>query len=75
MTVGLQKGEDMTLYVDGEWSGWDGDTIVKLTDGSVWRQSEYHYEYHYAYRPKVAISSNKMTVDGMNRAVQVRRLE
>jgi len=36
----------VTLYVDGSWSGWDGDTILQLTDGSVWRQDEYHYEYH-----------------------------
>ena len=30
--------------IENEWQGWDGDTIVKLLDGSVWRQDEYHYE-------------------------------
>jgi len=40
----------MTLQVDDDWEGWDGDTIVKLSNGSVWRQEEYHYEYAYAYR-------------------------
>lgn len=50
--------------IDGAWTGWSGDTIVQLTDGSVWRQAEYHYEYHYAYRPKVEIVSNKMQVAG-----------
>lgn len=64
----------MTLYVDGSWSGWDGDTILQLTDGSVWRQDEYHYEYHYAYRPEVTITNGQMLVRGMNRAVRVRRL-
>jgi len=64
----------MTLYVDGSWSGWDGDTIVQLTDGSVWRQDEYYYEYHYAYRPAVELSSGKMQVKGMRRSVRVRRL-
>lgn len=64
----------MTLYIDGSWSGWSGDTIVQLTDGSVWRQDEYHYEYHYAYRPKVEIVGGKMSVAGMHRAVRVRRL-
>ena len=64
----------MTLYVDGAWSGWAGDTIVQLTDGSVWRQHEYYYEYQYAYRPKVDIANGKMHVNGMNRAVRVRRL-
>jgi len=63
----------LTLFVDGSWSGWDGDTIVQLTDGSVWRQDEYFYEYHYAYRPAVTVSSGKMLVKGMNRAIRVRR--
>lgn len=65
----------MTLYIDGSWTGWDGDTIVQLTDSSVWRQAEYHYEYHYAYRPKVELTRDgKMHVAGMSRAVRVRRL-
>jgi hypothetical protein len=34
----------MALYVEDEWSGWDGDTV----------------EYHYAYRPKVHIANGKM---------------
>ncbi|MBF6163024.1 hypothetical protein [Nocardia cyriacigeorgica] len=64
----------MSLYVDGTWEGWDGDTIVKLTDGSVWRQAEYYYEYRYAYRPEVVISGDKMMVAGMSRAIRVRQL-
>ena len=62
------------LYIDGSWNGWSGETIVQLTDGSVWKQDEYHYEYHYAYRPKVVITNGKMQVDGMSRAVRVRRV-
>jgi CRISPR/Cas system-associated exonuclease Cas4 (RecB family) len=64
----------MTLYVEDEWSGWDGETVVRLTDGSVWRQDEYYYEYRYAYRRKVHISHRKMQVEGMNRAVRVTQL-
>jgi hypothetical protein len=64
----------MTLFVNGSWSGWKGDTIVQLTDGSVWKQDEYHYEYHYAYRPKVSVEHDKMHVDGMRRPVRVRRV-
>lgn len=30
----------MRKQVEDEWNGWDGDTIVKLTDGSVWRQEQ-----------------------------------
>ncbi len=64
----------MTVYVDGSWSGWSGDTVVQLTDGSVWRQAEYLYEYRYAYRPVARIDRGEMFVEGMSRAVRVRRL-
>ena len=68
------EGLKMALYIDGAWEGWSGDTIVQLTDGSVWRQEEYHYEYRYVYRPKVTISGGKMLVEGMHKAIRVRRL-
>jgi hypothetical protein len=60
--------------IDGSWTGWSGDTIVQLTDGTVWRQDEYRYEYHYAYRPEVTITNGKMQVAGMGQAVRVRQL-
>lgn len=65
----------MRKQVEDDWSGWDGDTVVKLTDGSVWRQEEYHYEYRYSYRPEVTLVGNMMHVDGMSRAIRVRRLD
>jgi len=64
----------VTLHVDGAWTGWYGDTIVQLTDGSVWRQAQYHYEYHYAYRPQAKVINNKLQVAGMSRAIPVRRI-
>jgi hypothetical protein len=60
--------------INGSWTGWSGKTIVKLTNGSVWEQTEYYYEYRYSYRPEVVITGNSMQVDGMGRAVRVRRL-
>ncbi|MBB3473494.1 hypothetical protein [Sphingomonas sp. BK345] len=63
------------MQVEDEWEGWEGDTIVKLTDGSVWRQEEYHYEYRYAYRPRVTLSGKTMFVEGMSRGVRVSRLD
>lgn len=64
----------MTKRVEGAWTGWSGDTIVKLTDGSVWQQQEYWYSYRYAYRPEVTIANGKMLVAGMAKAIRVRRL-
>ena len=65
----------MTLRIDGSWDGWSGDTLAELTDGTVWQQAEYLYEYHYAYRPTVEISNGYMAVEGMSRAVRVNRVE
>ena len=65
----------MKSKIDGEWYGWDGDTIVRLTNGSVWRQMQYYYRYQYKYRPEVIIDGNQMLVAGMPKAVRVRRID
>ena len=41
--------------IDGEFNGWEGETIYRLMDGRVIQQSQYHYHYHYAYSPRVII--------------------
>ena len=64
----------MRYTVSGSWEGWKGETLVEMTDGSIWKQAEYHYEYRYAYRPSAEVKGDKMLVDGMRRAVRVRRV-
>lgn len=59
----------------GDWSGWDGETVVELFDGSRWKQDEYYYEYRYWFMPWATIERGKMMVDGMNRAVRVQRID
>jgi hypothetical protein len=61
-------------HVSGAWTGWDGNTVVELTDGSKWKQVEYHYEYRYAYRPEVVMERDRMMVSGMRRSVRVTRI-
>lgn len=65
--------------IDGDFNGWEGETIVKLMNGQIWQQSEYHYHYHYAFMPEVLIfksgSGYKMKVDGVEKAVGVKRLK
>lgn len=65
--------------IDGEFHGWDGETIFKLTDGEIWQQSEYDYTYEYAYRPSVTIyktaSCWKMKVEDVDDAVCVKRIK
>jgi len=64
--------------IDGEFEGWEGETVVKLINGQVWIQTEYYYHYHYAYMPDVLIylSSGgwKMQVEGVPKAVPVEQL-
>lgn len=65
--------------IEGEFEGWEGDTIFRLTNGQIWQQSQYAYRYHYAYRPGVIIvktnSGYKMTVDGVSGSIFVKRLK
>lgn len=41
--------------IDGEFSGWEGDSQYSLVNGQVWRQSSYKYEYKYAYMPEAIV--------------------
>jgi hypothetical protein len=65
--------------IDGEFQGWEGETIFKLLNGQIWQQSSYAYTYHYAYSPRVLIYKSgagyKMKVDGVSREIAVRRLK
>ena len=64
--------------IDGDFEGWEGETIVKLMNGQIWQQTEYYYHDHYAFMPKVLIyrrgGGYKMKVDGIDKAVGVERL-
>ena len=65
--------------IDGDFDGWEGDTIVELTNGQIWKQDDFHIEYHFAFMPKVLVykdgSSWKMHVDGCRKDVKVRQLD
>jgi hypothetical protein len=41
--------------IDGDFNGWEGETIYKLMDGHIIQQADYHYHYHYAFSPRVVI--------------------
>ncbi|MCJ7651492.1 MAG: hypothetical protein MUP85_23025 [Candidatus Lokiarchaeota archaeon] len=64
--------------IDGEFEGWEGETIFKLMNGQIWQQSSYAYFYHYAYCPNVIIykTSNGfiMKVEGIDKKISVIQL-
>ena len=65
--------------IDGEFTGWEGDTIFRLQNGQVWQQASYSYRYRYALNPRVVIyqssAGHKMRVDGVDDEIAVRRLQ
>ena len=77
--AGITSDVYIESRINGEFEGWDGDTIIKLMNGQIWQQTEYYYYYTYSYMPKVIIFKSdydyKMKVDGVDKAVGVVRLE
>jgi hypothetical protein len=64
--------------IDGDFNGWNGETIFKLTNGQIWQQSSYAYTYSYSFMPKVIIYKvgklYKMQVKGVTSSIYVKRL-
>jgi hypothetical protein len=54
-SVRVRRTDAVESRIDGEFTGWSGETTFKLQNGQVWRQSSYAYWYHYAYCPEVVI--------------------
>lgn len=60
--------------IDGEFNGWDGESVYKLQNGQKWAQATYKYEYKYAYSPTAIIyesnSGTRMNVAGTTSRVK-----
>jgi len=73
------SAEVIESQIDGEFSGWEGETIFKLTNGQIWQQAAYAYTYTYKYRPNVLIFRSgggyQMQVEGMDSRIRVTRLK
>jgi len=65
--------------IDGEFKGWDGETIFKMLNGQIWQQASYAYLYHYAYSPIVLIYEFKgvwiMRVEEVDETIEVKNLK
>lgn len=65
--------------ISGNFEGWEGDTIFKLMNGQIWKQSTYSYTYHYAYSPDVLIYQFKgswiMKVVDVDETIRVTKLK
>jgi hypothetical protein len=73
------SGTVIESQIDGDFEGWDGETIFKLTNGQIWQQDEYDYTYEYEFMPDVTIYADggvwKMKVEGVSDVIRVKRLK
>ena len=64
--------------VVSDFSGFSGESVFELENGSRWKQDEYKYNYHYAYRPHATVVSGvsgiEIHIEGMGDTVRVSRL-
>ncbi len=64
--------------IAGDFTGWDGSTVVVLENGQLWQQASFDRVATYIQRPRVSLMSNgrewRMSVEGVGPVVQVRRL-
>ncbi|QNU63978.1 hypothetical protein [Vreelandella titanicae] len=72
------SGNIIETNIDGEFEGWEGETIFRLMNGQIWQQSSYSYLYHYSYSPRVIIIQRnggyEMQVEGVNQQIRVHQL-
>lgn len=65
--------------IDGDFEGWEGETIFKLTNGQIWQQDSYDYHYHYSFMPEVLIfksgSRYQMQVEGIDKTIYVKKID
>lgn len=64
--------------LNGEFTGWSGETLFEFTNGQIWKQTRYQYRYWYKYRPRASIFSDGsrhfLQVDGRDEMIEVRRV-
>jgi len=77
---GVEMPDEIQSRLVGEFSGWRGNTVFRLENGQVWRQSDNGRLVFQADAPLVTIrrgafGTYRLSVEGVNSAVRVRRVE
>jgi hypothetical protein len=76
--IPMAAGGVIESFIDGEFKGFENGRIYKLRNGQIWEQTDYHFEYHYAYSPEVMIISKSdgvfLQVDGLDKKVRVQQI-
>jgi len=74
----IPQGMILEAIIDGEFKGWDGQTVFKLSNRWVWQQIDLQRCLHLALSPKILLINTgygiKAKVEGVSIAVDVVRL-
>ncbi len=80
MQQARDSADQIQSRFDGAFNGWDGDTVFKLENGQVWRQSESGRLSLKAERPMITIKRGwfgayYLKVEGANKSIKVKRIQ
>ena len=72
--------QQMQSRYDGEFTGWSGNTLFRLENGQVWKQSQSGRVDFRASRPLVTIKrstlgSYRLNVQGLDQSIRVERVK
>lgn len=78
--VPVKPIEDVTeTIIDGDFKGWDGNTVFNMVDGHSWQQDRPANMFSNLYRPTVVIyrttEGYKMKIDGVDETMLVKRIK
>lgn len=64
--------------ISSDFEGFDSGNLYELSNGQIWKQTSYDYEYEYAFMPDVIIYKDglqyKMHVEGCRKEITVERI-
>lgn len=72
--------QEIVARYEGEFTGWSGGTLFKLDNGQVWKQAQSGRVSHRRDNPVITIKkgslgSFRLSVEGLNRTVRVKRVK
>jgi hypothetical protein len=77
-TQAPEPAAGLETRIAGDFTGWDGSTVVVLENGQLWQQTSFDRVATYIQSPRVSLVSNgrewRMSVEGVGPVVPVRRV-
>lgn len=75
----LNAGQMIETKLVGDFDGYEHDNYYVMTNGQIWRQTDFHFDFHFAFRPDATIFRKNgawfLHVEDMDSVVQVERIK